>query len=297
MNTNVLTAIGVAIIALVIVLASSLFTVHQTEQALVLQLGELKRVIKEPGLKLKIPFIQNVVYMDNRVLDLDPPAEEVIASDQKRLVVDAVARYRITDPLKFFQTVGNEQGLQARLSRIVNGSLRNVIGNYTLLDVLSDRRAAIMAEIRDQVNGEVSSFGIAVIDVRLRRADLPQANSDAIFQRMRSERDREAKQARAEGAEIAQRIRARAERERTVITAEAQKTSQIVRGEGDGQSVKIYADAFGRDPQFFAFYRSMEAYRKALGGDNTTMVLAPDSEFFRFFGTAEPDAQRPAGRR
>jgi membrane protease subunit HflC len=297
MKTNVLTAIGVAVFALVILIASSVFTVHQTEQALVLQLGELKRVIKEPGLKLKLPFVQNVVTMDNRVLDLDPPAEEVIASDQKRLVVDAVARYRITDPLKFFQTVGNEIGLQARLSRIVNGSLRNVIGNYTLLDVLSERRAAIMSEIREQVNTEATNFGIAVIDVRLRRADLPQANSDAIFQRMRSERDREAKQARAEGAEIAQRIRARAERERTVITAEAQKTSQIVRGEGDGTSVKIYADAFGRDPQFFAFYRSMEAYRKALGGDNTTLVLAPDSEFFRYFGLADPGEQRPAPRR
>jgi membrane protease subunit HflC len=298
MKTNTLAVAAVAALALIlIVVASSLFVVRQTEQVLVLQFGELKRVIKEPGLKAKIPLIQNVVYVDNRVLDLDPPAEEVIASDQKRLVVDAVARYRITDPLKFFQTVGNENGLQARLSRIVNGSLRNVIGNYTLLDVLSDRRAAIMAEIRDQVNAEVSSFGVDVIDVRLRRADLPQANSEAIFQRMRSERDREAKQARAEGAEISQRIRARAERERTVITAEAQKTSQIVRGEGDGQSVKIYADAFGRDPQFFAFYRSMEAYRKALGGDNTTMVLAPDSEFFRYFGLAEPADQRPAPRR
>jgi membrane protease subunit HflC len=298
MKTNTVTVAVVAAVAVIIlILASSLFTVQQTQQALVLQLGELKRVIKEPGLKLKIPLIQNVIYMDNRVLDLDPPAEEVIASDQKRLVVDAVARYRITDPLKFFQTVGNENGLQARLSRVVNGSLRNVIGNYTLLDVLSERRAAIMSEIRDQVNGEAANFGIAVIDVRLRRADLPQANSDAIFQRMRSERDREAKQARAEGAEIAQRIRARAERERTVITAEAQKTSQIVRGEGDGTSIKIYADAFGRDPQFFAFYRSMEAYRKALGGDNTTMVLAPDSEFFRYFNLSEPPDQRPAAQR
>ncbi|HTI85836.1 MAG TPA: protease modulator HflC [Alphaproteobacteria bacterium] len=299
MKTNTLAVTAVAVLALVLLaLATSLFTVNQTQQALVLQFGELKRVIKEPGLKLKVPLMQNVVYIDNRVLDLDPPAEEVIASDQKRIVVDAVARYRINDPLKFLQTVGNESGLQARLSRIVNGSLRNVIGNYTLLDVLSEKRAAIMSEIRDQVNGEVSGFGVSVIDVRLRRADLPQANSDAIFQRMRSERDREAKQARAEGAEIAQRIRARAERERTVITAEAQKTSQIVRGEGDAQSVKIYADAFGRDPQFFAFYRSMEAYRKALGGDNTTMVLAPDSEFFRFFNLSEPNADpRPAQRR
>lgn len=295
MKTNVLTAIVVVVLGLLVVASSALFTVNQTQQVLVLQLGELKRVIKDPGLKVKLPFIQNVVYLDNRVLDLDPPAEEVIASDQKRLVVDAIARYRIVDPLKFFQTVGNEQGMQARLSRVVNGTLRNVIGNYTLLDVLSDRRAAIMTEIKGQVNGEMASFGIDVIDVRIRRADLPQANSEAIFQRMRSERDREAKQARAEGAEIAQRIRARADRERTVITAEAQKTSQIVRGEGDAQSVKIYADAFGRDPQFFAFYRTMEAYKKALGnGDNTSMVLSPDSEFFRYFGSSDGG---PAGRR
>src|SRR4051812_47499889 len=181
MKANLLTVIGVAVLALVIVLASSVFVVQQTEQALVLQLGELKRMVKEPGLKFKLPFVQNVVYMDNRVLDLDPPAEEVIASDQKRIVVDAVVRYRITDPVKFLQTVGNEAGLQGRLSRIINGSLRNVIGNYTLLDVLSERRAALMGEIREQVNTEVGNFGIDVIDVRLRRADLPQANSDAIF--------------------------------------------------------------------------------------------------------------------
>lgn len=292
MKTNVLTAIAVAVVALVIVASMSLFTVRQTQYALVLQFGELKRVIKEPGLKLKIPLAQTVVYLDNRVLDLDPPAEEVIASDQKRLVVDAIARYRIVDPYKFFQTVGNEQGMQVRLARLVNGSLRNVIGNYTLLDVLSDRRAQLMTEIKEQVNRETGGFGIDVIDVRIRRADLPQANSEAIFQRMRSERDREAKQARAEGAEIAQRIRARADRERTVITAEAQKTSQIVRGEGDAQSVKIYADAFGRDPQFFAFYRSMEAYKKALGGNDTSLVLSPTSEFFRYFDTAEPSNGR-----
>lgn len=293
MKNHILTAAVAAAVALFIIASLSLFTVNQTEQALVLQFGELKRVVKEPGLKVKIPLVQTVVYLDSRVLDLDPPAEEVIASDQKRIVVDAIARYRITDPLKFFQTVGNELGMQSRLGRVINGSLRNVIGNYTLLDVLSDRRAAIMAEIKGQVNGEMASFGIDVIDVRIRHADLPQANSEAIFQRMRSERDREAKQARAEGAEIAQRIRARAERERTVILAEAQKTSQIVRGEGDAQSVKIYADAFGKDPQFFAFYRSMEAYKKAFGsGDSTSMVLSPDSEFFRYFGNAEGSGRR-----
>ena len=293
MKTNILTAIVVAVAGLFIVASMSLFTVDQTEQAIVLQLGEFKRVIKDPGLNVKLPFIQNVVFIDKRVLDLDPPPEEVIASDQKRIVVDAIARYRITDPYKFFQSVGNEQGLQARLSRIVNGDMRNVIGSSTLLDVLSDRRADLMTDIKNQVNSETTGFGIDVIDVRIRRADLPQANSEAIFARMRSERDREAKQARAEGAEIAQRIRARADRERTVILAEAQKTSQIARGQGDAQSIKIYADAFGRDPQFFAFYRSMEAYKKAFGsGDNTSMILSPDSEFFRYFGNAEGGGRR-----
>lgn len=287
-KANLLTAIAVAAIAIIFVASSSMYTVTQTEQALVLQFGEMKRVVKDPGLHFKIPLAQNVVYLDNRVLDLDTPPEELIASDQKRLVVDTLARYRIVDPLKFFQSVGNELGMQNRLARVVGGTLRNIIGNYTLIDVVSDKRAAIMAAIKKQVNSEMSSFGIDVIDVRIRRADLPQANSEAIFARMRSERDREAKQARAEGAEAAQRIRARADRDRTVIIAEAQKTAQITRGEGDAQSVKIYADAFSKDPQFFAFYRSMEAYKKALGnGDNTTMVLSPDSSFLRYFNSPE----------
>jgi modulator of FtsH protease HflC len=288
MKTNLVVAIVVVALGLIAIASSALFTVNQTEQALLLQFGELKSVVKDPGLHVKIPLVQNVVYLDNRVLDLDTPPEELIASDQKRLVVDALARYRIVDPLKFFQSVGNELGMQNRLARVVGGTLRNVIGNYTLIDVVSDKRAVIMEAIKKQVNSEMSSFGIDVIDVRIRRADLPQANSEAIFARMRSERDREAKQARAEGAEAAQRIRARADRDRTVILAEAQKTSQITRGEGDAQSVKIYADAFGKDPQFFAFYRSMEAYKKALGsGDGTTMVLSPDSEFFRYFGSSD----------
>jgi membrane protease subunit HflC len=289
----VITAVAVAALALILIASSALFTVNQTEQALVLQLGEMKRVVKEPGLHVKIPLVQNIVYLDNRVLDLDTPPEELIASDQKRLVVDTLARYRIVDPLKFFQAVGNEAGLQSRLARVVGGTLRNIIGNYTLIDVVSDKRAVIMAAIKKQVNEEMSSFGVDVIDVRIRRADLPQQNSEAIFARMRSERDREAKQARAEGAEAAQRVRARADRDRTVILAEAQKAAQITRGEGDAQSVKIYGDAFGKDPQFFAFYRSMEAYKKALGNsDGTTMVLSPDSEFFRYFGSADGTAPR-----
>lgn len=297
MKTNVLTAVAVLAVAVVIVFSSSVFTVDQRQQAIVLQFGKRVRIVENPGLQFKVPFIQNVILIDKRVLDLDPPPEEVIASDQKRLVVDAFARYRITDPYKFYQSVGTEQGLQARLERVVNGDMRNVIGSYTLLDLLSNRRAELMTKLKDQVNAETTGFGIDVIDVRIRRADLPQANSEAIFARMRSERDREAKQYRAEGAEIAQRIRARAERERTVILAEARKTAQIARGEGDAQSIKIYADAFGKDPQFFAFYRSMEAYKKALGnGGNTTMVLSPDSEFFRYFGSESGSAPAPARR-
>ncbi len=296
MNRN-LTIAGVVAAVLVIIGLSATFIVQQTEQVIVLRFGNPVRVINEPGLKFKLPLAETIVVFDKRVLDSDPEAEEVIASDQKRLVVDAFARYRIVDPLRFFQTVGNEQGLRARLERVVNGTLRNVIGNVTLIAVLSEERAAIMSEIQKQVQEEAKTFGIDVIDVRIRRADLPQANSEAIFARMKSERDREAKEFRAQGAELAQRIRARADRERTVLIADAQKQAQILRGDGDGQQVEIWAKAAGQDPSFFAFYRSMEAYRQALGAD-TTMVLSPDSDFFRFFGsmTGRPQSTAPARR-
>lgn len=284
MSRNVLIIVGVVVIALGFVASSVVFTVHQTEQALVLQFGEIKRVIQEPGLKFKLPFIQNVIHYERRVLDLDPEAEEVIAADQKRLVVDSYARYRITDPKRFYQTVSTELGLGGRLTRIINASLRSVIGGVTLSTVLSEERADIMRDIQNRVNEEAGRFGIDVIDVRLRRTDLPQENSEAIFARMKSERDREAMEFRAQGAELGQRIRAGADRERTVIVADATREAQILRGEGDALSVKIYADAFGTDPQFFAFYRSMEAYSVSLGGDDTTMVLSPDSDYFRFFG-------------
>lgn len=284
MNNRTLTIAGIAAAVLLIVGLMSTFIVHQTEQVIVLRFGNPVRVIAEPGLKFKLPIAETLVVFDKRVLDSDPEAEEVIAADQKRLVVDAFARYRIVDPLRFFQSVGNEQGLRARLERVVNGTLRNVIGNVTLTAVLSEERAAIMTEIQKQVQDEAKSFGIDVIDVRIRRADLPQANSEAIFARMKSERDREAKEFRAQGAELAQRIRARADRERTVLIADAAKQAQILRGDGDAQQVEIWAKAAGQDPQFFAFYRSMEAYRQALGAD-TTMVLSPDSDFFRFFGS------------
>jgi modulator of FtsH protease HflC len=279
-------AIAAAVVAVVLVLLalSSLFVVDQTQQALVLRLGEPRRMIQEPGLKLKQPIIENVVYFDRRVLDIEPPSEEVIATDQKRLVVDSFARFRIVDPLQFYRSVGTEQGARSRLGSIISGSLRRVLGGVTLASVLSDERDRIMRQITDEVAAQAKGFGIDVIDVRLRRADLPEENSQAIYARMQSERQREAAEFRAQGAEFAQRIRSVAERERTVLIADAQRQAQILRGQGDGESVRIYADAFGKNPDFFAFYRSMQAYRESLAGNDTTFVLSPDSEFFRFFG-------------
>ncbi len=284
MNRRVLVILAIAVAALGIVASSAVFTVHQTEQVLVLQFGEPKRVIREPGLKFKIPFIQEVKSFDKRILAFDAPAEEVIASDQKRLVVDAFLRFKIVDPLKFYQSVRDERIARSRLDSILDSSLRRVLGREDFSTVLSGERATLMNEIADAVNEETASFGINVIDVRIKRADLPTANSDAIYRQMQAEREREAKEFRAQGAEIAQRVRAEADREKTVLLAEAQKESEILRGQGDGQVVRIFADAFGRDIDFFTFYRSMLAYREALGGDDTSMVLSPDSEFFRYFG-------------
>jgi membrane protease subunit HflC len=284
MNTRLLAIVGVVLVAVGILLTSSFFIVGQTEQALVLQLGEVRRIIREPGLQMKRPFIEDVVTYDKRVLDFEPPHEEVIVSDQKRLVVDAYTRYRIVNPLLFYQTVGTEAGVRARLSALVTGSLRRVLGNVTLNDILSAKRDAIMRHIRDDVAEQARPFGIEVVDVRLRRADLPEENSQAIYARMQSEREREARQYRSEGAEAAQNVRANADRERTIILADAQRDAQRVRGEGDGQAVKIYGDAFGQDKQFFAFYRSLQAYRDALNGKDTSFVLSPEGNFFRYFG-------------
>ncbi len=278
-----LAVIGIVLIALGVVGMSSVYTVHQTEQALVLQFGKPVRVVNEPGLKFKIPFVQNVVSYDRRVLDLDPTAEEMIAGDKKRIVADSYARYKITDPLKFFQTVSTEAGLRVRLGRIINASMRSVIGNYSLPALLTEQRIKILAEIQERVNQEAVRFGIQVVDVRIRRADLPQENSEAVYARMKSEREREAKEARAEGAEIGQRIRAEAERDRTVLLAEARKRAEELRGEGDGQATSIANAAYGGEAQpFYEFYRSMQAYKEALVNGETTFVLSPDSDFFRF---------------
>ena len=268
-----------------ILLFSSIFTVHQTKQALILQFGDPIRVIKEPGLKFKLPLIQNAIFYDTRVLDYDADVEEVILNDQKRLLVDAFIRYKIIDVLKFYQTVGNERGFRARVTGLLSGSLRRVLGSEPLEIVLSQERIDLMDKIKTGINQEADDFGVIMIDVRIKRADLPKANSEAIYGRMRAEREKEARQFRAEGAEESERIRANANRERTIIIAEAEKKSQILKGEGDGRAVKIYADTFNKDKEFFAFYRSMEAYKKAFkdGNDDPTLILSPDSDFFKYF--------------
>ena len=283
MSRRLLAVVAVVLIAAGILASSALFIVDQTEQALVLQFGQPRRVIRDPGLWVKRPFIQNVIVYDKRVLDFEPPPEEVIASDQKRLVVDTYTRYRIVDPLLFYQTVSSEAGVRSRLAAIVSSSLRRVLGSVTLSDVLSEKRAGIMHQIRDEVAAEAKNFGVDVVDVRLRRADLPQENSEAIYARMQSERQQQAAQYRGEGAEAAQTVRATAERERTVILADAQRDAQKLRGEGDAESIKIYADAYSQDKDFFAFYRSMEAYRDAFNGQTTSFVLSPEGSFFRYF--------------
>ena len=283
---------AILLIVLAIVAASMLFTVHQTQQAIVMQFGDPKRVVKEPGLHMKAPFWQNVVYFDSRVLDFAPQAEEIITSDRKRMVVDSFVRYRIDDPLQFYQSVGTETRVQSRLAGVVVSSLRRVVGNNSFGSILSEERGDIMFSIQQAVNAEAKEFGIEIVDFRIRRTDLPDANAQSIYQRMRTEREREAKEFRAQGAELAQRIRARAERERTVLIAESKKTAQIRRGEGDADAIRIYAESFGQDPEFFAFYRSMEAYRNALGKENTTLVLSPDSDFFNFFANISGKASK-----
>ena len=262
----------------------SLFVVKEINQAIVLQFGDPKKVIVKPGLQVKIPFIQNVVFLDRRILNLDTPPEEVIASDQKRLIVDAYARFKIIDPLKFYISVGDERVARSRLSTIINSRIRSVLGKQSLATLLSEDRTKQMAIIQEGVNVEAESFGIRIIDVRIKRADLPQANSEAIFKRMQTEREREAKEFRAKGAEMAVTITSTADKEVTVILANAKKQSEIMKGEGDGQRNKIFANAFGKDPEFFAFYRAMQAYETALIGGDTSLILSPDSDFFKFFG-------------
>ena len=275
----------------------SLFIVHQNEQAIVLRFGDPRLIIKEPGLNWKIPAVETVEYFDKRILDLDTLPQEITASDQKRLVVDAFTRYRIADPLKFYQAVRGEQRVRQTLGPIVDSSLRRVLGGSSFTDLVRDKREELMKRIAKQVNDEAKDFGIEVVDVRIKRADLPEQNSKSVFDRMRAERQREAAEFRAEGGAAANRIKATADREATIIKAEATRKGEALKGDGDAERNKVFADAFGRDPDFFAFYRSMQAYETGFKSGDTRMLLSPDSEFFRYFtnplgGMAgKPDAQ------
>ena len=280
-----------AVVVVGVIIFQSLFIVQEINQAIVLQFGDPKKIITKAGLNFKLPFIQNVVFLDKRILNLDNDPQEVIAADQKRLIVDAIARFKIVDPLKFYISVGNERVARSRLSTIINSRIRGVLGTQELATLLSTDRTKQMAIIQNDVNTEAKTLGIQIVDVRIKRADLPQANSEAIYKRMQTEREREAKEFRAQGAEIAQKIRSTADKDVTVLLAEANKKSEIMKGEGDGLRNKIFADAFGRDPQFFGFYRAMQAYEKALIGGETSLILSPDSEFFKYFGKSVKTAK------
>jgi modulator of FtsH protease HflC len=284
---------ALALVALIIAYGS-LFTVYQTDQVIVVQLGEPIRVVTEPGLHFKIPLVQSVISVEKRIVDLENPAQEVIASDQKRLVVDAFARYRINDALKFYQTIGAIESANARLSTLLNSALRRVLGEASTIDIVRDKRAQLMAEVRMQLENEAKSFGIAVVDVRIRRADLPEQNSQAVYQRMQTERQRQAAEFRAQGSQRSQEIRAKADRDVTVLIAEAQSKGEQTRGEGDAERNRIYAQAYGQDPDFFTFYRSMQAYEAGLRSSDTRMVLKPDSDFFRYFGDPMGKAKEAA---
>ena len=282
---------AVVIVIGLVAIAFSAFTVHQTQQAIVFQFGDPKAVVSEPGLHWKLPW-RSVQYVEARVLDLDPDAEEIVDKDKNRLVVDVISRYRIDDPLKFIQSFGSEQVAAPRLEQIVIKAMRDVFAVQTLNSVLSKERAEIMQRIQAFANGAANQFGIQFVDLRVRRADLPQVNAQAIYESMNAERERDARQLRAEGEEAAVTIRAGADRERVELIAKAQQRSQEIRGEGDADAIRIYAESFGKDPDFFAFYRSMEAYRNALGGEGTTFVLSPDSDFFRFFESQQGAPER-----
>ena len=287
---SLLLLFGLALLAFL-----SLFTVHQTQQALVLQFGDPRRVITEPGLNVRVPFVQNVVYVDKRILHLDSDAEELIARDQKRLVVDAFTRYRITNPLQFYKSLRDVSRARSRLEAIVSSSMRSIVGEVDFQAVVRDQRAELMLRIRDFVNTQVSDFGVEIVDVRIRRADLPEANSQAIYRRMQTERQQEAAEFRARGQEVSRAIRAQADKQVTVLLAEANRDAEIIRGGGDACRNRIFAAAYGVDPDFFAFYRAMQAYEKALDRKETMLVLSPDSEFLRFLKNPAASLPRKSG--
>jgi modulator of FtsH protease HflC len=298
-------AIAVLVIIAIILGYSTLFTVSQTQQALVVRLGKPVRVITEPGLNVKVPFIDSVIYIDKRILNIESPAQEVTLSSQdkssataelvgERLVVDAFARYRIIDPLKYYQTVG-VSGADAQLAILLNAALRRVLGAATLTDVVRDRRDELMVKMREQIGRDAKPYGVEVIDVRIRRADLPPKNSQAVYQRMQTERQREAAEFRAQGSQKSQEIRAKADRDVTVLLAEATSRAEQIRGQGDGERNRIFADAYGRDPDFFSFYRSMQAYDKSMQRGDTRLVLKPDTDFFRYFSSPSGQVQQGGG--
>lgn len=289
----------VAVIALLVVFTASAFTVQQTEQALVLRFGEPvpgRGLVTSPGLHFKFPFIEGVIFLDNRILFVEAPKQEVLASDNNRLDVDSFLRYRIVDPLKFYQTVGTAERANAQLGYILNSAVRRVLGEATMTDIVRDNRGNLMVKIRNQLNHEGSRLGIDAVDVRIRRADLPRQISEKVFSRMQSERAREAAEYRAQGSEQAQKIVAKADRDVVVLRGDAQRQADQIKGEGDAERNRIFAEAFGKDPDFFAFYRSMQAYENGLKAGDTRLVISPKSDFFRFFGapSGQPHAQAQA---
>jgi membrane protease subunit HflC len=286
-NSRSLIVAGVGFILLLFILGGSFFTVGETNQAIVLQFGAVKRIEQTAGLKFKVPLIQDVVFYDKRLLDIESPPQEVILSDQRRLVVDAYAVYQIVDPLKFYQAVRTDERARVRLTSSMNATLRDVLGGTTVTSMLSKEREGVMQAIRTKVNDAATPLGVSVNDVRISRANFPESISQSIYGQMNSERQREAAQFRAEGYEQAQQIKAKADRERTVILADARRQSDILHGEGDAQATQIFAEAFGRDPEFYAYYRSLEAYKKSLGGDETQFVLSPNSDFLRYLNRSD----------
>jgi membrane protease subunit HflC len=280
---RILIAGGALLVVLLILASASLFTVSQIEQVLVVQFGEVVRPIEDPGLHAKLPIIQNIISLDKRLLAVELPGEEVILGDQRRLIVDTVTVFRITDPLRFYQAIGPiSDNIRGRLNSVVTGSLRRVMGTNKLLDVLSADRERIMTAIRGQVNTEMQNFGVTIVDVRIRRADLPQENTQAILSRMQSERQRIAAQARAEGAEASQRIKADAERDRTVLVADARATADNLRGEGEAEATRIYAQSFGQDPAFFSIWRTLQGYHDIFATGSARMVVSPNNDYLRY---------------
>jgi membrane protease subunit HflC len=294
MNRTSFVAIVILAVVAVVVLLSSTFTVNQWQQALVLQFGQPRQAIKEPGLHFKLPFIQNVIYFDKRVLNLDLAPAEMPTNDQKQVVVEAYAKYIVVDPLKFYQVVRDEGGLRGRVGPIINANLRGEIGKVPMSEMLTARRAQFMQSITESVNQAAQIYGVNVVDVRMKRVDLPEENSQAIFRRMQTQREQEARRLRAEGLRDGQKIKAEADKQQVVIIADARRQAEVLRGEGDGEATRIYNEAYGKDPAFFDFYRSMQALTQGLNGTNTTYVGPPTGDFFRYFGSDHTGGTKPA---